>query len=611
MNTILHRALPASSTTLDIEARTIEVIFATEAPVRRRSWDGAFDEILVISAAAIDAGRMDSMSVLDSHRANSLADRIGSVVPNSLKIARGEARCTIKLSRSEKAELLLQDLADGHSLPISVGYRIHKEERTEAKAGAVPTVRATKWEPLEISVVPIPADAGAKTRELENEGNDNMTETVETTNEPARQTRAERKRVTEINALARSAKIDLGSELVSKAIEDGTPLETFRAAMLDYMADLEERTPTFPIVETRGMRDAQQTMRTLMANAMMHRHGLTTKLEEGANQYRDMTPVDLAREVLQQRGENHRGPASEVIRRSLHSTSDFPIILGEITRQTLMGAYSQIPNTYALIATRNVVPDLRDVKVIDVSGTGPALELLTEKGEYRRGTVKESQESFSMAHYGKVIGLSEAMLINDQLGAFTRLVQSWAIAAARLEGDIAWNVILQNQVLRSDNKALFHVDHGNLATTGTALTEAALIAGRTAMRKQTDIDGQRIALAPAFLAVGTDNEVPAQKLIQGTTAPVTADQVVPEAVKNLTPIYEYRIDSLSSKAFFMFADPAETMGRGLQYAVLAGFETPRLKQREGFDYDGMEFRLDHYFGAGLTDYRFGYYNPGN
>ncbi|EHS49763.1 peptidase U35 phage prohead HK97 [Rhizobium sp. PDO1-076] len=606
MTELLTRAQTKLST-FNAEARTVEIVLGTENAVRRRSWEsGSYDEILVISRQAINTERLAGMPLLDSHDAYSgLDSRLGSIVAESLRFEGKTAIVTAKISRNAKGEALFRDLEDGHVMAASVGYRIDTQEKTEPKKGEVAVVKATRWTPMELSIVSVPADPAATTRALESEGNTDMTDT-----QTAPQARAERKRIKDIHDLARLAKVGLDTELVGRAVDDGLSIDQFRAALTEHQIAEEEKAPTFPIVETRGMRDAQETTRTLMANAMMHRHGLTSKLEDGANQFRDMTPVDLAREVLQQRGENHRGPASEVIRRSLHSTSDFPIILGDITRQTLMGAYSQIPNTYALIATRNVVPDLRDVKVIDVSGTGPALELLTEKGEYKRGTVKESQESFSMAHYGKVIGLSEAMLINDQLGAFTRLVQSWAISAARLEGDIAWNVILQNQVLRSDNKALFHADHGNLATMASALNEGALIAGRTAMRMQTDIDGQRIALAPAFLAVGTDNEVPAQKLIQGTTAPVTTDQVVPEGIKNLTPIYEYRIDSLSSKAFFMFADPAETMGRGLQYAVLAGFETPRLKQREGFDYDGMEFRLDHYFGAGLTDFRFAYYNPG-
>ncbi len=602
-DTILHRALPAGSTTLDIEARTIEVIFATEQPVRRRSWEGQFDEVLVVTAAAIDSGRMDAMSVLDSHRANSLADRIGSVVPGSLKIVRGEARCTIRLSRSEKAELLLQDLRDGHTLPISVGYRIHEEKRTEAPSGGVATVRATKWEPLEISVVPIPADAGAMTRELENEGKTDMTDTQAIT-------RAEKKRQAEIRGLAKSSGIEADHELVGRAIEDDQTVDAFRAALLDHLIERENTAPTFPIASTRGMRDAQETTRTLMANAIMHRHGLTSKLEDGAGQFRDLTLVELGRELLQLRGHDHRGPASEVVRRALHSTSDFPHILGDVTRKTLLQQYAAIPNTFQLIGNRNVVPDLREVTVVDL-GNGPALEPLSESGEYKRGSAKDSSETFKMGHYGRVLGLTEAMIINDQLGAFARLIQTWAVAAARLEGDLAWAPILQNAKLNSDGKELFHADHGNLAAAGTALTEIELIKGRTALRSMTDIDGQRLPLTAKYVFVGTPNEVPAQKLISSTTNPATTDQAVPEAIKNLVPVFEHRIDKLKPTAFFMFSDPVETFGRGLQYALLAGYEQPRLKSREGFDQDGLEFRLDHYFGAGLTDYRFAYYNPGN
>lgn len=422
----------------------------------------------------------------------------------------------------------------------------------------------------------------------------------------------EKKRQSEIRALARSAKIGDDEDFVRAAVDGNTTVDEFRGQMLEHLIKREDKAPTFPIVETRGMRDARETVRRLAANAMMHRHGLTNTLEEGANEYRSMSTVDLARELLMQRGENWRGANVDVIKRSLHSTSDFPIILGEITRQTMMNAYTleQEQNTFQLIATRNVMPDLRDVNVLEM-GNGPELEKLTEKGEYTRGTVKESKESFSIAHYGKVIGLTEAMLINDQLGAFARVIANWGRVVARLEGNIAWEVILQNMVLKSDNKALFHADHGNLAAAGTALNEAALIAARTAFRKMKDIDGQQISLSPQYLFVGTDNEVPAQKLIQGITSPNTTDQVVPQAIRSLQPMYESRIDSLSAKAFFLFASPQQTLGRGLQYSYLSGYEAPRTMERYGFDYDGIEYRLDHYFGAGLTDFRFAYKNPGN
>lgn len=57
----------------------------------------------------------------------------------------------------------------GHLRNVSVGYIVHTYDVTE-KAGERPLYRATDWEPMEISIVPIPADAGAQIRS--NEGID-------------------------------------------------------------------------------------------------------------------------------------------------------------------------------------------------------------------------------------------------------------------------------------------------------------------------------------------------------------------------------------------------------------------------------------------------------
>lgn len=706
--------------TVNEAERTVEVVWTTEHPVRRYSWDeGYYMEVLSCDPKAIRMDRFRSgMSLLDSHDNWSMANRLGTVIPESVRIEGKKGYATVKFSRSELAETLFQDLLDGHPIPISVGYRIHKFEKAEGSDKALPTLRATDWEPLEISAVPIPADPNAysrsdsdrkrddsyevvlirqddseddnpsakrhtketpmnkreaaktlKGKELEflalgaglvrneNETDEQLSkrlleaydaedrvraEAEAASQRSAQQTQQneqtrneqtqpvaglsaadvdaavraaqenERKRADEICSLARSANVAETDDVVRTAISKGHTMDQFRADLVDHLIKREEKSPTFPISSTRGMRDARETTRGLMVNALMHRSALTPKLEDGARQYAAMSMVDVARELLMQRGEDWRGAPIEIVKRSLHSTSDFPIILGEITRQVMMNAYTleQEQNTFQLIATRNVMTDLREVKVLEM-GNGPELEELTEKGEYKRGTIKESQEGFSIRHFGKILGLTEAMIINDQLGAFAKVIANWGRVVARLEGNIVWSVVLDNMKLKSDQKELFHADHGNLAAAGTALTEAELIKGRTAFRKQKDIDGQQISIAPTYLFVGTDNEVPAQKLIQGITTPQTTDQVVPQAIRSLQPVYESRIDRKSSKAWYLFATPEQTLGRGLQYSYLSGFETPRTMERYGFEYDGIEYRLDHYFGAGLTDYRFGYHNPGN
>lgn len=711
--------------TVNQEDRTVEVVWSTGAAVKRYSWDeGYYMEELSMEPKAIRMTRFKTgMSLLDSHDNWSMAARLGTVVPGSVRIEGNKGYALVKFSRSAMAETIFQDLLDGHPVQISVGYKVHRYEKTDGSDKKLPVFRAVDWEPMELSVVPIPADPGAFSRSSSSEPDDksyevivagdhnqnaaraaSMTEnpmnkreaaktlkgkeldalalgagiarnanetddqlsarllaqfdaedkqreeaeatkkrqeeeaaalaaaeaakrndpgsssptpapTPVTAEQVAEQVRqaglAENKRQEEIRTLARSAGFKDDEEFVRKALTDMTSVEAFRGAMLDKLIEKEQRSPTFPHVETRGMRDAQETTRKLIANAMMHRTGLTAKLEDGANQYREMTILDVARDLLQARGENARGPAVDVIRRSLHATSDFPIILGDITRQVLMDAYTleQEQNTFQLIASRNVVTDLREVKVLEM-GNAPELEKITEKGEYTRGTIRESQEGFTMAHYGKVVGLTEAMLINDQLGAFTKVIAGWGRVVARLEGNVVWSVVIDNDKLKSDQKALFHADHGNLAAAGTALDETNLINARKAFRKQKDIDGQQISLAPTYLFTGTDLEVPAQKLIQGITVPTKTDDVVPQAIRSLQPIYESRIDRIATKAWFLFATPAATLGRGLQYSYLSGYESPRTMERFGFDYDGVEYRLDHYFGAGLTDFRFAYKNPG-
>src|SRR5690606_23453798 len=47
---------------------------------------------------------------------------------------------------------------------ISVGYRIHKTEITEDNTNNTITVRVTDWEPMELSVLAVPADYTAGVR---------------------------------------------------------------------------------------------------------------------------------------------------------------------------------------------------------------------------------------------------------------------------------------------------------------------------------------------------------------------------------------------------------------------------------------------------------------
>jgi hypothetical protein len=153
----------------DAEARTVEIVWAAGAAVKRRSWsDGEFLEELSMDPAHIRLGRFASgMSLLDSHDAYSMDSRIGTVLAGSVRIEGGKGYATVKLSRKKRGEELFQDLRDGHPFPVSVGYRTHAYEKHEGDGNKLPTLRAVDWEPMELSAVPVPADAGASSRNEE------------------------------------------------------------------------------------------------------------------------------------------------------------------------------------------------------------------------------------------------------------------------------------------------------------------------------------------------------------------------------------------------------------------------------------------------------------
>ena len=83
------------------DSRTVEIVWAAGAKVKRYSWDeGYFMEELSMDPAHIRLDRFEAMSLLDSHDAWSMDSRIGTVVRGSVRIENGKAYATVKLSRN-------------------------------------------------------------------------------------------------------------------------------------------------------------------------------------------------------------------------------------------------------------------------------------------------------------------------------------------------------------------------------------------------------------------------------------------------------------------------------------------------------------------------------
>jgi HK97 family phage prohead protease len=161
------RNVEVRSASYDEADNTVEVIWTTGAPVRRYSWrDGVYyNEILEVSDAAVRLERLNAGApFLNTHSDWSLEDVIGSVVPGSARIEGGVGYARVKLSSAPEDSAILSKIKDGIIRNVSVGYAIHKVEKTVNEQGGDEDWRVVDWEPMEISAVPIPADAGSQIR---------------------------------------------------------------------------------------------------------------------------------------------------------------------------------------------------------------------------------------------------------------------------------------------------------------------------------------------------------------------------------------------------------------------------------------------------------------
>lgn len=158
---------------IDEEARTVEVAFSSETPVAR--WFG--DEILDHSPGAMNEDRLrNGAAVLWNHNPDV---QIG-VVESARVDSDRRGRAVLRFGNSAQAREIWEDVKAEVIRHISVGYFV-RAVRTEERDGEPDKVTITEWEPYEISLVSIPADAsvgvGRSMGEAPEEGDDPAADT--------------------------------------------------------------------------------------------------------------------------------------------------------------------------------------------------------------------------------------------------------------------------------------------------------------------------------------------------------------------------------------------------------------------------------------------------
>ena len=226
---------------IDEDNRRVRMGVSSEQPVER-----SFGlEVLSHKAEDVDMSFMASGSapLLDSHDMNR---QIGVVEEFRLDEAAKRTTAVVRFGRSSLAEEVYQDIRDGIKKNISIGYRVTNLERTTNEQ--IGEHYRASFEPLEISVVSLPADTSKKVgvgrsksnktpniqvTKMENEKQEiNLDEVRSQSADEARKEFAKNSKEI-LDLAAKHNKRDLGNQ----AIANSASIDEFRGTLLNEIGN--------------------------------------------------------------------------------------------------------------------------------------------------------------------------------------------------------------------------------------------------------------------------------------------------------------------------------------------------------------------------------------
>ncbi len=219
----LYRTLPLDRAAVNEKTRTVELSFSSETPIDR--WFGK--EILDHSPGAVRMERLNAGApVMVDHR----GDQVG-VVEGAAIGADRKGRAVVRFGKSARADEVFQDVRDGIRRNVSIGYQIHDMTLVEENDGQA-TYRATDWEPLEVSLVGVPADISVGVGREQHDSHFETTVRMHTMENNQGAVAAERMRASEIRAMGQRFSCE---DVATAFIDKGASIEEMRTAVLERL----------------------------------------------------------------------------------------------------------------------------------------------------------------------------------------------------------------------------------------------------------------------------------------------------------------------------------------------------------------------------------------
>lgn len=376
-----------------------------------------------------------------------------------------------------------------------------------------------------------------------------------------------------------------------------------------------------PAVTTSVQAGADETdkLRERGVQMLMARAGMLSGDEDRqarhGNPFAGASLIAMAERSLARAGINTRNMDREEIARkalAIQTTGDFPVLLENTLHKMVLAGYRLTPFTWTRFCAVGSLADYRPHNRYHLSSFSD-LKPVNEAGEYENGVLGDGEkESIKGARKGRILQITPEVLVNDDVGAFSRIAAALGQAAGRtIEKDVYALFALNAGAgpTMGDGKALFHADHKNIASTGGGPSVTLFDAARQQMGSQMDPGGNDyLDIVPAIwlgpqslrgLAVGVNEAEFDDEATKNQRRPNISRGLVRDIVD--TP-------RLSGKPWYMFADPA--IEPVFEVAFLNGVQTPTLEQETNFRTDGLSWKVVHKYGVGAVGWRGAVKNAG-
>jgi hypothetical protein len=309
---------------------------------------------------------------------------------------------------------------------------------------------------------------------------------------------------------------------------------------------------------------------------------------------------DLARQALLAAG--HPDLAMRGGRELLQaawSNTDLPVALTQGLNKLALDAFQELSANWRSISKIISAPDFKTTKAIRLS-TATKFDIVAPGGELKHGDLAEEAFELQVATYGKLISIDRTAIVNDDLGILQELPTIIGQEGARTVSDLVFGLI------NEAGSGFFSASKGNLLTGASSeLGFNSLAEVIKRIRTQKDRDGRLIGLVPTILLVPAALEAKARQLLNSQQLFRSGGDQLPMgnplASAGLELVVEPRLDSASTKAWYLFARPTDA---AILVAFLNGNQGVTVEQVDPpAERLGYVWRAYMDVGAALGEYR--------